>query len=615
MCYALRHFLFIGLLISGSAQASNYCAFFNENKHKEFNFLSNFYEKPVHTQWGDFVCAEGFYQYQKFSYLNDLSLFNLFSHAHGQEAYEFSRRYQDRINPQWDKVLAMRATLEAKFNDPGLKAKLLATGDAYIVENCPFGHDNFWADASDGSGKNRLGILLMELRENCGGIGVVVVPDELKTYYAKRCQLCGHSCHFSNSHLVYNRCDKHLGEELRLGSVSVFIEPSSIPDGSGRFLYFNLNEMPDFVEEGARLIAERIKSLHLVHPFFVTPEASTISIAHVLRTKYGIDGVIVAKNKKPGEGIVFSQEYCACTSLDKKTLYLPASVDLADKDIVIIDNVCTTGETLKAVYKLLCMAGADSKRIVEGLVLFTEGEKTEQVEISENLFLKVQACAHIPVFPSDPSHDNALFKLYSSCDLPTHFGMTKFCVFKHRVLDLEAIVCVSPLTFLDNKKTNIPVRVHDACITSETFHSIKCDCQLQLDKALEYIAEFGGIVIYLKQEGRGIGLGNKIAAYNLQETQALDTVEANRALGLPDDMREYIAARDILKHFGVESVMLMTNNPRKVECLEHLGVRIEGMIPCIVKPQSCQMKKYMKDKAALMGHKIPLNFEVGAYGA
>lgn len=108
-------------------------------------------------------------------------------------------------------------------------------------------------------------------------------------------------------------------------------------------------------------------------------------------------------------------------------------------------------------------------------------------------------------------------------------------------------------------------------------------------------------------EGRGIGLGNKIAAYNLQETKKLDTVEANRALGLPDDLREYIAARDILSQLNVSSVYLMTNNPRKVECLTSLGVDIRGTIPCIVDPRSPQMKKYMIDKSRLMNHQIDVD--------
>ena len=256
-------------------------------------------------------------------------------------------------------------------------------------------------------------------------------------------------------------------------------------------------------------------------------------------------------------------------------------------------------------YNLLCSAGVHNKNIIEAIVLYTEGEKLSELKIGENALLKIHAFEHIPILPFDPTIDSTLFKLYSSCDLPTNYGTVRFCVFKHRSLNLEAIACVSPLTFYDGRKTNIPVRVHDACITSETFGSIKCDCQLQLDKAMRYISEFGGIVIYLKQEGRGIGLGNKIAAYNLQETLALDTVEANRTLGLPDDMREYVAVKDILSHLGVESILLMSNNKRKVHCLQELGITVNGTIPCIVKPESCQMRKYMKDKAEKMGHMIP----------
>jgi hypothetical protein len=165
----------------------------------------------------------------------------------------------------------MRKVLQAKFSDPELKEKLLATHDAYIVENCPFGHDTFWADNGDGSGQNKLGIMLMELRASFGEIRVVPMSDELKTFYATRCNLCEHPCHFTNSHLVYNRCDKHLKEELRLGNVSTYIEPSTVSDGSGRFLYFNLNEMPEFVEEAARLIAEHINTLHLKKTIFYYP--------------------------------------------------------------------------------------------------------------------------------------------------------------------------------------------------------------------------------------------------------------------------------------------------------------------------------------------------------
>lgn len=602
-----KFFILNGLFVSSFLFGSSYCAFFNETKHNEYNFLSNFYPCKIQSPYGTFNCSEGLYQYLKFSYLGDLPLKQAFMNATGQEAWNLSRQYAAQIDPNFNRENAMRETLHYKFSNKDLKGRLLATDNAYIVENSPHGHDTFWADNGDGSGKNMLGLMLMQLREEEGGGGVVESPSILKAFYETKCSQCGKACHFSNKEIVYNQCDVHMTRELKLGNVSKGIQLSNIPDGTGRFLYFNLNDMPDFVEEGARLIAERIKELGLENPYFVTPEASTIALAHVLRTKYNIDGVIVSKRKKPDDVDVESIEYCAVTSLDTKTLYLEKGTDFSGKDIVIIDNVCTTGETIRATYKLLCQVGVDCEKIAEAIVLFTEGEDMTSVEIADGLQIGVHRFEFIPIYPADPSIDQTLYKLYSSCDLPTSYGTIKFCVFKHRTLDIEAIVCVSPITFQDGGYSNIPVRIHDACITSETFHSLKCDCQLQLHKAMEYISEYGGMVIYLKQEGRGIGLANKIAAYDLQETQHLDTVEANRALGLPDDMREYVAVRDILKHFNIDSVMLITNNNRKVKCLENLGVKVGGRIPCVVKPQSSQMKKYMKDKAEQMGHMIPVD--------
>jgi len=585
-----------------------YCAFFNKNKHQEYDFLSNFYEHPVVLPYGAFACSEGLYQFQKFAHLSAPEIKNAFIHANGEQACLLSRKLAERIDPKWDRVKAMKKTLRYKFKDPQLKKMLLETGDAYLVENSPKGHDSFWSDNGDGTGENRLGICLMELRKELGGKGIVAIPKILNHFYKQKCEICNNPCHFTNRGMVYNFCDQHMGEKLELGNVSARIRPSQIPDGTGRFLYFNINDMPEFVEEGARMIVERIKELNLKNPYFVTPETSTISIAHVLRTKYNIDGTIISKRKKLNNIDTLFQEYCAITSLDKKTLYLEKSIDLSNKDIVIIDNVCTTGETLKAVFQLLCKAGVDSDRIKEAIVLFTEGVEHEEIKLSQDKILPIHKFAHIPILPNDPSIDNTLYKFYSECDLPTMYGSIKFCIFKHRTLDIDAIVCVSPLTFINDNRMHIPVRVHDACMTSETFHSIKCDCQLQLAKAMEYISEYGGMVIYLNQEGRGIGLGNKIAAYDLQERYMLDTVDANRELGMPDDMREYVPVRDILNHFGVESVLLMTNNRRKVNCLREIGVQVDGTIPCIVKPQSHQMRKYMKDKVERMGHIIPLDY-------
>eukprot|EP01114_Cavostelium_apophysatum_P024723 TRINITY_DN977_c0_g1_i1.p1 TRINITY_DN977_c0_g1~~TRINITY_DN977_c0_g1_i1.p1 ORF type:complete len:254 (-),score=35.66 TRINITY_DN977_c0_g1_i1:15-776(-) len=147
----------------------------------------------------------------------------------------------------------------------------------------------------------------------------------------------------------------------------------------------------------------------------------------------------------------------------------------------------------------------------------------------------------------------------------------------------------------------VPIRVHDACFTSEVIGSQKCDCKDQLDYSLHYIKNNGpGIVIYLQQEGRGIGLSNKIAAYSLQE-KGFDTVEANRKLGLPDDCRSYDAVVDILKDLDVRSVRLLTNNPRKIDVLRTLGVKINSRIPIQMEANHTNLN-YLKTKASRMQH-------------
>lgn len=152
-----------------------------------------------------------------------------------------------------------------------------------------------------------------------------------------------------------------------------------------------------------------------------------------------------------------------------------------------------------------------------------------------------------------------------------------------------------------NGLEKVPVRVHDACFTSEVLGSMKCDCAEQLQQSLDYIKENGpGIVVYLQQEGRGIGLANKIAAYSLQQ-QGLDTVDANRALDLPDDCREYTAVANMLKDMNVKSIQLMTNNPRKVQELSKLGVTIEGRITCLVEGNE-HSSGYLQAKMDRMDH-------------
>jgi GTP cyclohydrolase II len=186
--------------------------------------------------------------------------------------------------------------------------------------------------------------------------------------------------------------------------------------------------------------------------------------------------------------------------------------------------------------------------------------------------------------------------------LPTDFGEFKVVAYRDRTSKAEPIVFqVGNLA----GKTDLPVRVHDQCITGEVFGSFKCDCRQQLHLALRTIRTNGaGAVIYLPQEGRGIGLANKIAAYSVQNELDMDTVDANRELGLPEDARKYDCVSAILKHIGVKSVALLTNNPRKLELLKELGVKVTTRIPCVVPPDTLseQCMQYVNTKAKRMGH-------------
>jgi GTP cyclohydrolase II len=153
-------------------------------------------------------------------------------------------------------------------------------------------------------------------------------------------------------------------------------------------------------------------------------------------------------------------------------------------------------------------------------------------------------------------------------------------------------------------RSDVLVRVHSECMTSEVFGSLKCDCKEQLEAAMAAVARAGtGAVLYLRQEGRGIGLTNKIRAYALQ-SHGHDTVDANRLLGLPDDARSYEVARDMLSHFGVESVRLLTNNPAKVTALRKLGVHVVGRVPIVVAANQ-HSSRYLEAKRLRMEHDLP----------
>ncbi len=193
----------------------------------------------------------------------------------------------------------------------------------------------------------------------------------------------------------------------------------------------------------------------------------------------------------------------------------------------------------------------------------------------------------------------------ASTTIPTKYGPLRTHVFRSEGPDSSGPAEHVALVFGDVAgKASVPVRVHSECLTSEVFGSLKCDCRDQLDAAMARIARLGaGAVLYLRQEGRGIGLGNKIRAYELQAL-GHDTVDANRLLGLPDDARRYDIAKDMLDFLGVQSVRLMTNNPDKLAKLRALGVHVVGRMPLVVaaNPHSAS---YLEAKRLRMAHELP----------
>ncbi len=194
-----------------------------------------------------------------------------------------------------------------------------------------------------------------------------------------------------------------------------------------------------------------------------------------------------------------------------------------------------------------------------------------------------------------------LIKKTGTVKIPTRYADDDFDLhcYVSRTDDSEHIA----LTYGDvaNQK-DIMVRIHSECLTGDVFHSARCDCGDQLEAALEAIVSEGrGILIYLRQEGRGIGLIKKIQAYTLQDQQGLDTVEANEMLGFPPDLREYSVAAQILKDLKVDHIRLMTNNPMKLTGIRECDLRISERVPLVVPPQS-RNRFYLKTKKERMGH-------------
>ena len=187
--------------------------------------------------------------------------------------------------------------------------------------------------------------------------------------------------------------------------------------------------------------------------------------------------------------------------------------------------------------------------------------------------------------------------LKAKVKMPTDFGHFDMYGFTTDYSDEEIVAIVK-----GDLKSNPNVRMHSACLTGDIFHSQRCDCGAQLEASMKYIDEHGGMIIYLPQEGRGIGLINKLRAYELIE-KGYDTVTANLALGFDEDLRDYHVAAEILKYFDISEINLLSNNPKKFEGLEDYGIEIVDRIELII-PETQYNHSYMETKKNKMGHLI-----------
>ncbi len=188
----------------------------------------------------------------------------------------------------------------------------------------------------------------------------------------------------------------------------------------------------------------------------------------------------------------------------------------------------------------------------------------------------------------------------AEANLPTRNGA--FQMFAYDAPEYKEHVALT-LGVIDDGRP-VLVRAHSECLTGDVFGSSRCDCGEQLADSLRFLQEQGrGVLLYLRQEGRGIGLANKISAYALQE-QGLDTVEANLALGLPEDMRDYRVAAEMLFDLGVRRARLLTNNPAKVKGLERHGIEVVERIPLEITPNPSNLE-YLRTKREKMGHLYP----------
>jgi 3,4-dihydroxy 2-butanone 4-phosphate synthase/GTP cyclohydrolase II len=206
-------------------------------------------------------------------------------------------------------------------------------------------------------------------------------------------------------------------------------------------------------------------------------------------------------------------------------------------------------------------------------------------------------------FESDRATAEFTVRKEAEANLPTEFGSFRIIGFRSLTSDEEFVALVKGEIKPDRATL---VRIHSQCLTGDVFHSLKCDCGPQLKRAMEMVRAAGaGVIVYQQQEGRGIGIVNKIRAYALQDEGA-DTIEANLRLGFEVDHRQYDQCAEIIKLLGARRVRLMSNNPDKVRALRNAGIEVVERVPLEIKPKAPAFK-YLLAKKEKMGHLLQLN--------